>query len=550
MSVFAAKPWLKHYDFWVPPDATFPHRSLYFILQTAASQFRHRPAIACTGRQITFEQLKNKADGLAASLHAIGIRKGDRIGIMLANCPQYPIAFFAAMRLGAIVANINPHYTHRELEAVATDAGIRVLITAIPSGLPLDLEILTNGNFDELITAGDPQTLPAVTIDAEEDIALLQYTGGTTGVSKAAMLTHYNLFANVVQNALWHGYHTRRGEERLLLVLPYFHIYGQVVGLLLATWNGTMVIPVPKYDVNELIAAFREYEPTVFPAVPTIYISLLNHPEAKTCGLHKVKNFNSGAAPLPVEVIEQFEQMSGAMLREGYGMTETSCTASTTPQLAPRKIGSIGIPVTSTDFKIVDVDDYDRELGLNEEGELCVKGPQIMKGYWNKPEETTHALRDGWMLTGDIAKMDEDGFFYIVQRKKDMIIVSGFKVFPNEVEDVLFGHPAVFEACVVGKPHPYRGEQVKAFVVPKPGSAPTAEALFAHCAERLAKFKVPTEIEFIDALPKTAVGKILRRELRENPANPGAVLLDMSGDQIDPATKKSPTPNNLKQTKS
>ena len=300
-----------------------------------------------------------------------------------------------------------------------------------------------------------------------------------------------------------------------MMVLPYFHIYGQVVGLLLSAWNGTMNILIPKYDVNAVIAACKEYEPTFFPGVPTLFISLLNHPEARTCGLHKVKNFNSGAAPLPVEVIEQFEQMSGAILREGYGMTETSCTASTTPQLAPRKLGSIGIPVTSTEFKIVDADDYSKELGINEEGELCVKGPQIMKGYWKKPEETAHALRDGWMLTGDIAKMDADGFFYIVQRKKDMIIVSGFKVFPNEVEDVLFGHPAVLEVCAVGKPHPYRGEAVKAYVVRKAGATPTAEELIAFCAERLAKFKVPSEIEFIDALPKTAVGKILRRELRE-----------------------------------
>ena len=512
MSVFAAKPWLKHYDFWVPPTATFPHQSLYFILQTAASHFRHRPALAFEGRQITYEQLKDKADRLAASLHKAGLRQGDRLGIMLPNGPNYPIAFFAAMRLGAIVVNINPAYTAYELAHVAKDSGLTFLVTRTPSGLPLTLEILPEA-IEELIAAGDPKTLPRVTVNAEEDVALLQYTGGTTGVSKAAMLTHYNLFANVVQNALWHTYNTRRGEERLLLVLPYFHIYGQVVGLLLATWNGNMVIPVPKYDVNALIAAFREYEPTQFPAAPTIYISLLHHPETATCGIHKVKLFNSGSAPLPVEVIEQFEQMSGAMLREGYGMTETSCTASTTPQLAPRKIGAIGIPVTSTEFKIVSLDDPTREVGLNEPGELCVKGPQIMKGYWNNPEETANALRDGWMYTGDIATMDEDGFFYIVDRKKEMISVSGFKVFPKEVEEVLFTHPAVREACVVGQPHPYRGEMVKAFVVAK--SEVSSETLIAYCAERLTKFKVPTAIEFLPELPKSSVGKVLRRQLRE-----------------------------------
>ena len=251
MSVFAHKPWLQHYDFWVPAESTFPRQPLYFILQTAASHFRHRPALAFRGRQWTFEQLKDRADRLAASLHAHGLRQGDRIGIMLPNGPEYPVVFFAAMRLGAIVVNINPAYTPYELAYVARDSGFQFLVTLHPSGLPLHLEILPD-SLEELIAAGDPQTLPRVTINAGEDVALLQYTGGTTGTSKAAMLTHCNLFANVVQNALWHGYHTRRGEERLLLVLPYFHIYGQVVGLLLATWNGTMVIPMPKYDVNEL----------------------------------------------------------------------------------------------------------------------------------------------------------------------------------------------------------------------------------------------------------------------------------------------------------
>ncbi|MBI2685332.1 MAG: long-chain fatty acid--CoA ligase [Acidobacteria bacterium] len=515
MSVFASKPWLKHYDFWVPPVATFPHQSLYLIIQTAASQYRHRPATAYEGSILTFEQIKDRADRLAASLHAKGIRKGDRIGIMLPNCPQYPISFFAAMRLGAIVANINPAYTPRELEAVANDAGIRALVTQKPTTLPFDLVILTPGNFEELIAAGDPAAMPRVTINAEEDVALLQYTGGTTGVSKGAMLTHYNLFANTVQNALWHQYHLRRGEERMLMVLPFFHIYGQVVGMLLSAWNGTMTILIPKFDVNLVIAACREYEPTFFPGVPTLFISLLNHAEAATCGLHKVKHFNSGAAPLPIDVIERFEQLTGVALREGYGMTETSCTASTTPLLARRKIGSIGIPVTSTEFKIVDIDDPTREVGLHEEGELCVRGPQIMKGYWNQPAETANALRDGWMHTGDIARMDEDGFFYIVQRKKDMICVSGFKVFPNEVEDVLFTHPAILEACVVGKPHAYRGEHVKAFVVLRAGFAPSRDDIIAYCAGRLAKFKVPSEIEFISALPKTAVGKVLRRQLRE-----------------------------------
>lgn len=541
MSVFSERPWLRSYDFWVPPTANYPRQSLYQILQTAASQYRNRPATAFFGAHLTFGELKEQADKLAASFHSLGLRKGDCVGIMLPNCPQYPITFFALMRLGLIATNINPTYTPRELSVVANDAGIRALVTldvlvtlAEASTIAMEFLIVTSipeysldgpplahvpGTallFSRLIDDGDLSVLPRVEINATEDIALLQYTGGTTGLPKGAMLTHYNLYANTIQNALWNQYHTRRGEEKMLMVLPYFHIYGQVVGQLLSAWNGTMTILIPKFDVNMLIEAFKEYSPTFFPAVPTLYISLLNHPEAKTCGLHKVKNFNSGSAPLPVEVIEQFEQMSGAMLREGFGMTETSCTASTTPLLAARKIGSIGIPVSDTDFKIVDLESGSTELGIGEEGELCVRGPQVMKGYWNQPEETAHALRDGWMYTGDVAKMDQDGFFYIVQRKKDMIIVSGLKVFPSELEEVLFTHPSVVEACVIGVPHSYRGESVKAFVVLKPGASTTVEELQSFLKERLAKFKVPSEIEFVPALPKSAVGKVLRRELRDS----------------------------------
>ncbi len=535
MSVFANRPWLASYDFWVPPSTNFPKQSLYQILQTAASQYRDRPATAFFGAQLTFGEIKEKADRLAAGLHSLGITKGDRVGIMLPNCPQYPITFFALMHLGAIATNINPTYTPRELAIVANDAGIRALVTLdvlapLVAGSKIDLGDLiltsiadyslggtsTSNLFNTLIAEGNPETLPRVSINATEDVALLQYTGGTTGNPKGAMLTHSNLFANTIQNALWNQYHTRRGEERMLMVLPYFHIYGQVVGLLLSAWNGTMTILIPKFDVNMLIAAFKEYSPTFFPAVPTLFISLLNHPEAKTCGLHKVKNFNSGSAPLPVEVIEQFETMSGAMLREGFGMTETACTASTTPLLAKRKIGSIGIPVTSTDFKIVDLAQGTTEVGIGEEGELCVRGPQIMKGYWNQPEETAHALRDGWMYTGDVARMDEDGFFYIVQRKKDMIIVSGFKVFPSEVEEVLFTHPAILEACAVGVPHEYRGEAVKAFVVLKPNATATSDEIIEYLKQNLAKFKVPSELEFVSSLPKSSVGKVLRRELRDS----------------------------------
>ncbi|HSE98100.1 MAG TPA: AMP-binding protein, partial [Blastocatellia bacterium] len=352
-------------------------------------------------------------------------------------------------------------------------------------------------------------------IDAEQDIAVLQYTGGTTGVPKGAMLTHSNLYAAVLQCSAWSSYFTERGNERFLLVIPYFHVYGMVVGALFGVWSGAMQILIPKFDVNLLLEAIMQYEPTYFPGVPTLFISLLNHKEAKSHGLNRVRRFNSGSAPLPIEVIEQFEQMSGAMLYEGYGMTETAALATTTATLAKRKPGSIGLPVTGTECKIIDLETGEREVEVGEEGELCLRGPQVMKGYWNKPEETAEALRDGWLRTGDVARMDEDGYFYIVQRKKDMIIVSGFNVYPNEVEDVLFTHAAVKEAAVIGVPDTYRGEAVKAFIVLKPDAQATGEELIEHCRARLARYKVPSLIEFAETLPKSAIGKVLRRELRE-----------------------------------
>src|SRR5205085_9373278 len=272
---------------------------------------------------------------------------------------------------------------------------------------------------------------------------------------------------------------------------------------------------IPKFDVNLLLEAIKRYQPTYFPGVPTLFISLLNHKEAKRYGLDRVRRFNSGSAPLPIEVIEQFEQLSGAMLYEGYGMTETTALGTTTPTLSKRKPGSIGLPVTGTECKIVDLETGEREVPAGEEGELCMRGPQVMKGYWNKPQETAHALRDGWLHTGDVARMDEDGYFYIVQRKKDMIIVSGFNVYPNEVEEVLFTHPAVKEAAVIGVPCSYRAEAVKAFIVLKPEAQAAAEELIEHCRAHLARYKVPSLIELAESLPKSAVGKVLRRELRE-----------------------------------
>jgi long-chain acyl-CoA synthetase len=541
-SAYAAKPWLKNYDFWVPAEINPPNQPLYQILQIASGAYREKPAVAFMGAFITFGDVKKMVDRLATALAKLGVVKGDRVGVMLPNCPQYLITFFAVVRLGAIVVNVNPIYTPREIEIVAKDSGMRAIIaldllalnifgvranTAIEhvivtslldySATPDQAPPAPEGalSFKSLIGGVAEVDLPRVEIDPAEDVAVLQYTGGTTGVPKGAMLTHQNLYTNTLQSWAWAGPLTRQGDERYLMVIPYFHIYGQTVGLLLGAWNGAMQIPIPKFDPNLLIEAIKQHKPTFFPGAPTLYISMLNHPEIKTCGLEHVRRFNSGSAPLPLEVIERFEKMSGAMLYEGYGLTEASPTTHSTPTLAKRKIGSIGLPFPSTDCKIVDLETGERVVPVGETGELCVRGPQVMKGYWNRPEETAIALRDGWLYTGDVARMDEDGFFYIVQRKKDMIIVSGFNVYPNEVEDVLFTHPAVLETAVIGVPDPYRGEAVKAFITLRPGAKATADEVIEFCRANLAKYKVPSLIEFMPSLPKSAVGKVLRRELRE-----------------------------------
>jgi long-chain acyl-CoA synthetase len=372
----------------------------------------------------------------------------------------------------------------------------------------------------DVLASVDVPQLPHVDIDALNDVAVLQYTGGTTGTPKGAMLTHHNIFANTIQCTTLHVPSLRRGDERYLLVIPFFHIYGFTCGLMAAAWLGGMQILIPKYDVDAVLNAVRDHRPTYFPAVPTIYISLLNHPRAREYGLDRIRAFNSGSAPLPLEVLAQFENLTGGMLSEGYGLSEASPVTHTSPSLSVRKPGSIGIPLPDTDMKIVDLENGIDEMPLGEAGELCIAGPQVMKGYWNRPDETAHALRKDangcvWLYTGDVATMDADGFTYIVQRKKDMIIVSGFNVYPTEIEQVLFTHPAVMEAAVIGVPDSYRGEAVKAFVVLKPGAAASLEELQKHCAENLAEFKRPSTIELRESLPKTAVGKVLRRVLRE-----------------------------------
>jgi long-chain acyl-CoA synthetase len=545
-SPYAARPWLAHYDYWVRPHMTYPERPLHEILASTAVDLPDATATSFLGATLTFQDLKRRADRLAGSLARLGITKGDRVGIMLPNCPQYIAATFAILRLGAIVVNINPIYTAREVLTVATDSGMRALFT-LDALAPLALGIRENTSLEWIVVTSlaeySPAAAPPPRIDgtlsladllaadavlplvpiAPDDLAVLQYTGGTTGTPKGAMLTHGNIFANLVQTEAFMYRTPQRGEPRYLLVIPYFHIYAFTVGMMKAIWVGALQILLPKYDPEQVLNALRDFSPTYFPGVPTIFVSLLNHPKVKEYGLEKIRTFNSGGAPCPVEVLEQWERAIGRPLNEGYGLSETSPVTHTTAQLAVRKFGSIGLPLPDTDMKIVDVETGLHEVPVGESGELCIAGPQVFKGYWNRPEETAYALRthlDGrtWFHTGDVARMDEDGYSFIVQRKKDMIIVDGFNVYPSEVETVLYSHPAVRLAAVIGIPDAYHGEIVKACIALKAGASVDAADVVAHCKRQLAVYKVPRQVEVRETLPMSAVGKILYRVLRDEHA--------------------------------
>jgi len=548
-SPYAGRPWLRHYDYWVPPSVTVPGRPLTDILATTAIERPDGQATSFLGAALTFGELKQRSDALAAALVELGIAQGDRVGLMLPNCPQYIIATFAILRVGAVVVNINPSYTAREVLTVAADSGLRVLLT-LDALAPVAQAVRDQTGLEQIVvtslaeysaaaaapprvegarTLADliggprvPVSLPRLAI-APGDLAVLQYTGGTTGTPKGAMLTHANIFANVVQMEIWQDRTVARGEGRYLVVIPYFHIYAFSVCMMAGIWTGALQVILPKFDPEQVLTAIREFRPTYFPAVPTVFVSLLNHPKAGESGLEQVRTFNSGGAPCPVEVIDEFERRTGRPLHEGYGLSETSPVTHSTPHLAIRKPGSIGLPVPGTDMKVVDVETGTRELPLGEAGELCIAGPQVMKGYWNKPDESASVLRTGadgrvWFHTGDIARVDEDGFTSIVQRKKDMIIVDGFNVYPSEVETVLYAHPSVRLAAVIGIPDTYHGEVVKACIAFKPGASATPDELLAFCRVSLTEYKVPRLVDIRDTLPMSAVGKILYRVLRDEHA--------------------------------
>jgi long-chain acyl-CoA synthetase len=552
--VDVATPWLDSYPPGVPEHVEVPRVNLARLLADAARDFPHAPALHFEGRTTSYAELAEQAWRFAGALAGIGVTKGTRVGLILPNCPQEIVAFFATLRLGGVVVHNNPLYTQPELEHQLGDAGVEVLVcldlvyervrplrerlgirevvvTSVLDELPAVKRMLApytrRGReasatvskdepvlrWRELLRRADAKA-PEAEVDAAADLALLQYTGGTTGLAKGVMLSHANLSANVEQVRAWFP-DADPGHEVMMAVLPFFHVYGLTVCLLLGVRLRATLVLLPRFDLAAVVASIDRHRPTLFPGVPTMYVAINNAVSGGGHDLSSIKACLSGAAPLPLEVAERFERFSGGRLVEGYGLSESSPVALANPIYGKRKAGTIGMPLPDTLARVADPADPSATLEPGQPGELALRGPQVMLGYWKRPQETAEVLRDGWLLTGDMAVMDEEGYFAIVDRKKDLIIAGGYNVYPREVEEVLYEHPKVLEVCVAGVPDAYRGETVKAFVVLRDGERATVEEIREFAKGRLAVYKVPRTVEFRAELPKTLVGKVLRRALVE-----------------------------------
>ncbi|MBU2054940.1 MAG: long-chain fatty acid--CoA ligase [Proteobacteria bacterium] len=543
------KPWHRHYDYNVPTTIRYPQIPAQALFQLAAGTFPDKPATNFYGTELTFWQLREQSLRMANALGRLGVKKGDRVGVHLPNCPQFVISYLAVVSLGAIVVNLNPLASAGELRFIIENTGMETIITfdmVLPNVRPLvketgikrliatrvtdyitgfgvsaarDLDLEEGWHhFSELLESVTETRLPRVQL-GPDDPALIQFTGGTTGVPKGAVLTHANIVAATLQASVW-GNPTITivpPEKRLVLsVIPYFHAYGNIVCMNWAFFNYATQILVPRFEIEELLGIIGNFEKiSFFPAVPTLITAIINHPKAAGLNLDKrLGLLNSGAAPMPVDLIERVQDM-GISFSEGYGLSESTSLGAANPVLGLKKTGSIGIPFPDNDVRLVDVESGTEDVKPGEPGEIVMKGPLIMQGYWNNPEETAGQIRNGWLHTGDIARMDEDGYFFIVDRKKDMIIAGGFNIYPRDIDEVLYQHPKVSEAVSLGIPDEYRGETVKAFVVLKPGESATEKEIIDFCRQRLTAYKVPRIVEFRDSLPKSVVGKILRKILRQ-----------------------------------
>jgi long-chain acyl-CoA synthetase len=549
----ADKPWLVHYEEGVPAEIDLPDVPVDALLRETARAHPRRTALIFFGARTSFRKLDLAADRFAHVLRGMGVEKGDRVSLHLPTSPAFVIAFMGAMRAGAIAVPMNPLFVERELGVLfeqtrpkasvtidllvprldkvrAGDGGQpgRLIVTGIQDSLPIPIRWLypikarREGRWNPAKhTDATPNLFrllheaPGRAFASEanpDDVAVLQPTGGTTGTPKCAMLTHRNLVANAHQVAAWFPRMATDEDVSILCPLPLFHIYGLTVDMNYAMLVGAGLILIPRFD-PEMVLKATKHRPRLFPGAPIMYQTLAHHPDVGKYDLSSIEACISGAAPLAPEVQRDFEAVTGGRVVEGYGLTEASPVTHCNPVHGERRNGTIGLPFPSTDARVVDPESGD-PLPAGEVGELVVRGPQVMAGYWERPDETAAALRDGWLWTGDMATMSEDGFFTIVDRAKDLVIVGGINVYPREVEEVMLTHPAVKDAAIIGTPEERRGEVPYAFVVLHPGASATEEELLAHCRANLARYKVPTAVEFRDDLPKTMIGKVLRKDLR------------------------------------
>lgn len=563
----ASRPWVRHYEQGVPPSLDIPDHPLTWLLDTTTSKYPSHTAFIYYGMKLSYASFSSLANRFATALLRLGISKGDRVAIALPNIPQYPIAYYGALRAGAVVVPTNPLYTEREMQHQLADSGARVLVMldmfypvvrAIRDKTALEHILLTspadylppllhslyplsqrNAKHPEprlteaelqedkqlhvlntLLkshTSGGIEVFNLPVAARGDDLAVLQYTGGTTGLSKGAMLTHRNLLANALQARAWNA-QARDAEEIALCVAPFFHSYGMTVGMNLSIAGAATMVLLPQFKVKEVVRTIRRYHPTQLPGIPTMYLSIMKEMGKHTEKLRSIKYCISGASALPAKVRVDWEHLTGGKLVEGYGLSEASPVTHCNPLNGDIREGSIGLPLPGVNAAILD-EQTGEPLSIGSVGEIAVKGPNIMQGYWKQEQETADIFHNGWMRTGDIGKMDEEGYFYILDRSKDMIKASGFNIFPREVEEVLFQHPAVQEAAVVGVPHEYRVETVAAVIVLKPGYAPNEETrqnILAFCKKELTPYKVPKIVEFRESLPKSLIGKVLKRELRDS----------------------------------
>ncbi|MBM7571980.1 AMP-binding protein [Aquibacillus albus] len=554
MNQIGERPWLAHYPEHIPKSVTYDEKPLQAFLKESASNHPNVNALYFLGKELTYQELFQQSQQLASYLQALGLTKGDRVSIMLPNSPQAVISYYGVLLAGGIVVQTNPLYKERELAYQLKDSGSKIIIcldllmpivskakkqtsvehvivTSIKDYLPFPKNviypIIQKKQYPDLVKPKKTDSIHPWTYilknqgtsfkeyptDPKNDLALLQYTGGTTGFPKGVMLTHYNLVSNVQMCKIWLD-ENKAKQDIVLGVLPFFHVYGMTTVMNYSLVTGSKMVLLPKFEVEDVLKTIDKQKPTIFPGAPTIYIGLLNHPKLKDYNLSSIEACISGSAPLPFEVQDKFQKITGGRLIEGYGLTESSPVTHANFLASDTVQGGIGVPWPDTDAKIISMETGEA-LEAGEAGEIVVRGPQVMKGYWNNPEETEQALKDGWLFTGDIGYMDENGCFYVIDRKKDMIIAGGYNIYPREVEEVLYEHEAIQEAVVAGIPDPYRGETVKAYVVIKEGYHLTEEELDQFTRKNLASFKVPRIYEFRKELPKTAVGKILRRTLIE-----------------------------------